>query len=121
MVEEDSAVQSSVGVKRGGIGGDLRCVFNSCWMPEGCVRAIFPFPIVRCPAIVIKIAYTRVIRGNPIITWKFDLEYLIHVLIDSDVSVEKDTGFVGSQLESSELRPGVLKSGRYEGSLPVLW
>lgn len=101
MVEEDSSIQQSVGVRRGGTEGNQRCVPKSCWMSERCVWAIFTFPILRCPMVVIKIADTTVIGSDPIITWQDDIEDVIHILIDDDIGVEKYTGFVAGQLESS--------------------
>ena len=90
-------------------------------MLERCVRAIFTIPLLRCPAILIKIADTSMIRGDPIIGRQCDVENLIHVLVNGDIGVDKDAGVIGGQLKSSELSPGILESGRYEGSFPVVW
>lgn len=70
-------------------------------MSERCVWTIFTFPILRCPTVVIKIADTRVTCSDPIIAWQDDIEDVIHILIDGDIRVDKDTGFVGRQLKSS--------------------
>lgn len=89
-------------------------------MFEGSVCAIFASPFLRCPTIVVKIADTSMICSNPISAWKFDIKYLVHVLVNGNIGVDKDAGLVGDQLESSELGPGVLKSGCDEGRFPVL-
>ena len=121
MVHEDSTVQQSVSIRRAGAEGNPRCLFQSCWMSERSVCAVFTFPVVGCPAIVVKIASTDVTGSNPIIGRQCNVEDLIHVLVNGDIGVEEDKGFVGGQLEGSELGPGILESGSYEGSLPVLW
>ena len=90
-------------------------------MSERCVRAAFAFPIVRCPAVVIKIADTGVICSDPIISRQYNIEDLIHVLVYGDIGIHEDQGFVGGQLEGSEFGPSILESGCYEGGLPVLW
>ena len=120
MVEEEPAVQQSIRIRRGGAGRDWGCFFQSGRMTERRVRAVFTFPILRRPTIVIQIANTGVICSYPIISRKYDIEDVIHVLIDGDVGVEKDAGVIGGQLESSQFSPGILKTGRYEGSLPVI-
>ena len=119
VVEKDSAVQQSVGIGRGGPERNRRCFFTRGGMSERGVGAIFTFPTLRCPAIVIKVADTRVICSDPILTGKCDIKDLIHILVDGDISVDEDAGLVGGQLEGSELGPRILESGRYEGSLPV--
>ena len=70
-------------------------------MAERRVRAIFTFPLLRCPTIMIKIADTSVICSDPIISWKYDIEDIIHVLINGDIGVDKDASVVGDELESS--------------------
>ena len=121
MAEEDPTVQQSVGIRRSGTKGNLRCLLQRRWMSKRCVRAIFAFPVVRCPVIVIEIADTGVTCSDPITTRQYDIEDLIHVLVNGDISVNEDEGFVRGQLEGSEFGPGILESGRYEGSLPVVW
>lgn len=90
-------------------------------MSERRVRAVFTFPFLRCPTIVIEITDTRMICSDPIISRKYEIKNLIHVLVDSDIGVDKDATFVGGQLESSELGPCVLETVGYEGSFPVFW
>ena len=121
MIEKDSSIHKSVGIRRRSTKRDWHCFSKSFWMSERRVWAIFTFPILRCPTIMIKVADTRLVCSDPVITWEQDVKDLIHVVIDCDIGVEKDAGLVGSQLKSSELGPCVLKAGRYEGSLPVIW
>ena len=83
--------------------------------------AVFTCPVVRCPAVVIKIADTRVNCSDPVISRQYNIEDVIHVLVYGDIGIEEDKGFVEGQLEGSELGPGILESGCYEGGLPVFW
>ena len=63
-------------------------------MLERCKGTIFWLPILGCPTIVVEVTDTSVVCGDPVITWKYNIKDVIHVLVNGDVGVEEDTGVV---------------------------
>ena len=89
-------------------------------MSERRVCALFAFPLLRCPTVMIKVADTGMVCSDPVVARKDDIKDFVHVTVDGNISVYKDACLVRGQLESSEFGPGILKSSGYEGRLPVL-
>ena len=64
---------------------------------------------------MIKVADAGVVCCNPVFAWERNVEDIVHVLVDCEIGVEEDTGFVGGKFKSPQLSPGVFEAGCYEG------
>ena len=95
IVEEYTAIQQSVGMRRSGTRGYWRSFFTRRGMSERCKGTVFWLPILGCPAIVVEITDTSLTCGDPVITRKYSIKDVIHVLIDGDIGVEEDAGVIG--------------------------
>ena len=82
-------------------------------MREWSVSAVLTSPIGRCPRVMVTVADAGVTGCYPIFAAEMDLEELIYVLVDDDISVKEDASVVGSQFESTELRPSVFEAPCY--------
>ncbi len=77
-------------------------------------RAILTFPVLRRPGVVIKIANASVVRRYPIMSRQLDIEDLVYIAVNRDISIEEHTSFVVGKLERAKLGPGVFEAGGNE-------
>ena len=83
------------------------------------ISTILLYPILWCPAIVIEATDAGVTCSNPVIAGKACVEDPIHILVDGNICIKEDAGFVGRQLETTQLGLYIFETRGYKGGLLV--
>ena len=68
---------------------------------------------------MIEAADAGVTCSNPVIAGKACVEDPSHILVDGNICIKEDAGFVGGQLESTQLGSCIFGTRGYEGGLLV--